>query len=418
MKPTLFGYGLTTKAIAKKLGGGCTFFDDNTYAPFVDELGNRIYPSTFFDPTKSALEIVTPSLKPHHNLATRSKNFLSEYDLFLAPQPINDAHSHLQSTFGLLDQKPFTIYITGTNGKTTTTQMLTHLLQKRGAINGGNIGTPLADLNPSTPIWVLETSSFTLHHTKYAVPDIFVLLPITPDHLDWHGSMQDYIADKLSPLMRMKEGSLALIPSSIDTPRTDAWVVRYDENETLAKFFDLDAGRLHFKGAFLQDALLAMAVARTLFDEADYDLMNLFEKEAHRQEEIIDTKGRLWINDSKATNLDATLQAINAYDTTPLHLIVGGDDKGVDLTPFFETLKGKKIALYAIGSNEEKLIDMAKKYGIKAYCCGTLDIAVKMIDKVLDKKDVALLSPAASSLDQFRSYKERGELFKKCIESL
>ena len=107
---------------------------------------------------------------------------------------------------------PFSIWISGTNGKTTTTQMLTHLLEKRGAVSGGNIGTPLADLDTEASIWVLESSSFTLHHTHLASPDIYLLLPITPDHLDWHGTPEQYEADKLKPLLTMKEGELALVP--------------------------------------------------------------------------------------------------------------------------------------------------------------------------------------------------------------
>ncbi|MDQ1325133.1 MAG: UDP-N-acetylmuramoylalanine--D-glutamate ligase, partial [Campylobacterota bacterium] len=187
MKPTLFGYGLTTKAIAHALGGGCTFFDDNVKKPYTDEEGNRLFPSHLFDPDASELEVTTPSLKPTHPLIQNAKHLLSEYDYFLGneelvmsnEQPIKHPNSH-DSFEG---QKPFTIWISGTNGKTTTTQMLTHLLQKRGAVSGGNIGTPLAALNPDAPIWVLETSSFTLHHTHSASPDIYLLLPITPDHL-------------------------------------------------------------------------------------------------------------------------------------------------------------------------------------------------------------------------------------------
>jgi UDP-N-acetylmuramoylalanine--D-glutamate ligase len=172
VKPTLFGYGLTTKAIAKKLGGGCTFFDDNAKEVYTDENGNTIYPSSLFDPDKSMLEVTTPSLKPGHPLIKKAHHLLSEYDYFLSPE----------------SAKPFSIWISGTNGKTTTTQMLTSLLEKRGALSGGNIGTPLAELDRDAPIWVLESSSYTLHHTHMASPDIYLLLPITPDHLDWHGT--------------------------------------------------------------------------------------------------------------------------------------------------------------------------------------------------------------------------------------
>ena len=136
---------------------------------------------------------------------------------------------------------PFSIWISGTNGKTTTTQMLTHILEKRGAISGGNIGTPLADLSTDAPIWVLESSSFTLHHTRKASPDIYLLLPITPDHLDWHKTAEKYAADKLRPLLTMKEGELALVPKGLDIPKTNAYVVEYDSDAFLCEYFNLDA---------------------------------------------------------------------------------------------------------------------------------------------------------------------------------
>ncbi|MBN2767468.1 MAG: UDP-N-acetylmuramoyl-L-alanine--D-glutamate ligase [Campylobacterales bacterium] len=395
-KPTLFGYGLTTKAIAKKLGNGCIFFDDNIKESFTDEFDNTIHPSSKFDPQKSNLEILTPSIKPNHPLLQKAKQPISEYDYFLG--------NHIRT-------KPFNIWISGTNGKTTTTQMLTHLLQKRGAISGGNIGTPLADMSMEAKIWILESSSFTLHHTKSAAPNIYILLPITPDHLDWHGSKEAYEEAKLSPLRNMREGEMALIPKGLKLPKSNAFIIEYDSNEFLAKYFDIDITKIDFKGAFLQDALLAMAVTKVLYGELDYKLMNAFVKEAHRQQEITDSKGRLWVNDSKATNLDATIQAVRTYGDKELHLILGGDDKGIALDELFDVLKEHKITIYAIGSNEAKLMNLAKKYNIPASSLATLNKAIKEIDKHLTKDSIALLSPAAASLDQFSSYKERGELF-------
>ena len=398
-KPTLFGYGLTTKAIAKKLGGGCTFFDDNVKEAFKDEEGNHILPSALFDADKSQLEVTTPSLKPNHPLIQSARNLLSEYDYFA-------------------DVMPFSIWISGTNGKTTTTQMLTHLLHKRGAVSGGNIGTPLADLDTDAPIWVLESSSFTLHHTGIASPNIYLLLPITPDHLDWHETPQQYAADKLRPLLTMKEGELALIPKGLSIPQTNAYVVEYDSNEMLAEYFSLDASALRFKAAFLQDALLALAVTRVLFDEADYAMMNAFVLDAHRQEEFKDARERLWVNDSKATNMDATIQALKGYTDKHIHLILGGDDKGVDLTPLFEEMTTLSLTLYTIGTNNDKLLSLAAKYNIEVLSCHTLNKAVEAINKALTPRDVALLSPAAASLDQFTSYKHRGEMFRDLVRNL
>ncbi|SFV62581.1 UDP-N-acetylmuramoylalanine--D-glutamate ligase [hydrothermal vent metagenome] len=398
-RPTLFGYGITTKAIAKKLGGECIFFDDKAETPYTDEDNNKILPSQLFDPTKSKLEVTTPSVPPSHPLIKSAKNLMSEYDFFAK-------------------EMPFSIWISGTNGKTTTTQMLEHLLKKRGGVAGGNIGTPLAELDSKAPIWILESSSFTLHHTNIASPNIYLLLPITPDHLDWHKTAKEYEADKLKPLLTMKEGELALIPKGLNLPKSDAFIVEYDSVEFLENYFDIDSSKIRFKAAFLEDALLALAVTKTLFDELDYDTINSFKLDNHRQEETKDSKGRIWVNDSKATNLDATIQAVKGYSDKFIRLIIGGNDKGADLTPLFELLEDKEIHLYTIGANSERLAKLAKEHNINFTPCQTLENAVKRIDKEYKENDIALLSPAAASFDQFNSYKHRGEEFFKFVENI
>jgi len=398
-RPTLFGYGLTTKAIADKLGGGCIFFDDKTKEPYTDQDNNQIFPSNLFDPTKSKLEVTTPSFKPTHPLIQKAQNLMSEYDFFAKDMP-------------------FSIWISGTNGKTTTTQMLGHLLEKRGAVTGGNIGTPLAKLDTNAPIWILESSSFTLHHTNIASPNIYILLPITPDHLDWHGTAQQYEADKLKPLKTMKEGELALVPKGLNLPQTDAFVVEYDSTQFLEEYFNIDSSKINFKSVFLEDALLALAVTRTLFDEVDYDTINSFKLDKHRQEETTDRFGRLWVNDSKATNLDATIQAVKGYSDRFIRLIIGGDDKGADLTPLFELMEDMDIKLYTIGSNSQKLANLSTKYGIDFTPAETLENAVDIISKEMNNSDVALLSPAGASYDQFRSYRHRGEEFFKFVKKI
>jgi len=411
MTPSLFGYGITTRAIAHRLGGGCTFFDDKVLKPFTDDEGNRILPSHLFDPDASELEITTPSLKPDHPLIRSAKHLLSEYDYILASE-----HSPLFDDSG--KKPPFTVWISGTNGKTTTTQMLTHLLEKHGGVAGGNIGTPLAALDPDTPIWVLESSSYALHYTRKASPGIYLLLPITPDHLDWHGTEEAYESDKLRPLLTMREGELALVPKGLNLPRTDAFVVEYDSMDFIANYFDIDPDRIRFKAAFLEDAMLALAITRVLFDEVDYDLINRFQMDVNRQQEFRDSRGRLWVNDTKATNIDAAIQAIKAYDDHPIHIIVGGDDKGVDLHPLFEQMKTAKLTLYTIGANNDRLLELAKAFDIPAVEANTLEKAVALIDRNMQQDDVGLLSPAAASFDQFDNYAQRGAIFMQKVKEL
>jgi len=243
-------------------------------------------------------------------------------------------------------------------------------------------------------------------------------LPITPDHLDWHGGSEGYIQDKLKPLSTMQEGELALVPKGLNLPESNAWIVEYESVEDIEKFFNIDASKIKFKGAFLLDAILAMAIDKTLFEEPNYTLINNFTLDAHRQEEITDKLGRLWVNDSKATNVDAALQAIKVYSNKFIHLILGGDDKGVDLEDFFKDISSYNLKIYAIGSNSQKLANLAKKHNIECYKADTLQNALNELNKYHTKESVALLAPAAASLDQFSSYAQRGNEFKDYIKAL
>lgn len=403
---TLFGYGITTKAIAKH-HGPATFYDDKVTKPFTDEQSNRLQPSHDFDPKHSSLEIPSPGMPPEHVLIQRAQNLISEYDLFLG------------SSSPLQPQKlPFNIWISGTNGKTTTTQMLQHLLAPKGSQAGGNIGTPLADLDADAPIWILETSSFTLHYTNEAKPNIYLLLPIAPDHLSWHGSYEAYYQAKLKPLAHMTEGEVAIVPKKFADVETEAFLITYEDEQELAAYFGIETEKVKFKGAFLLDAVIAMGVEKVLYDTIDYEKINAFVLDPHRQEEFHDRHGRLWVNDTKATNIDATLAALERYKAEHIHLILGGDDKGVDLHPLFEALVSYDVEIYTLGSNEERLNQLAQEYKIKYTSSSTIEKAVADIAKNHDIKSVALLSPAAASLDQFPSYAVRGERFKEAVGKL
>ena len=157
---------------------------------------------------------------------------------------------------------------------------------------------------------------------------------------------------------------------------------------------------------------------KIIFDEINYDLINEFVIDKHKVEEFRDFKNRLWIDDSKATNVDATINAIVPYNDKNIHIILGGDDKGANLIPLFENIKNLDIHVYAIGSNTEKIVKYCKEYDITAEGCTYLNIAVSKIDLVLKENSVAMLSPAAASLDQFKSYAHRGDEFKNLVLSL
>ena len=395
---SLFGYGGTTRSLTK-IFPSAIFYDDNCNKPFKDENDFQIKPSSEFNAKYSDIEIPSPGISPSNALIQKAKNLQSEYDVFA-------------------DSNPLKIWISGTNGKTTTTQMMQHLLEDKGSIAGGNIGTPLADLKDDAKIWILETSSFTMHYTNKALPNIYVLLPIRPDHLSWHGSMEQYEEAKLKPIRYMNEGEVAIVPKKYADIKTDAYIISYENEDDLAKHFNFDVENVKFKGAFLADALLAMAVDKILFDRIDYEKINGFELDPHRQEELKDSKGRLWVNDTKATNIDATIAALKRYKDYYIHIILGGDDKGVELTELFETLKNYRVKIYNIGSNKDRLSILANKYNVDFIKCKNLVDAVGHIDKELNSTDVALLSPAAASLDEYNSYAQRGDEFKDSVGKL
>ncbi|EAH8344601.1 UDP-N-acetylmuramoyl-L-alanine--D-glutamate ligase [Campylobacter coli] len=399
MKISLFGYGKTTQAIAKNLVnkfGPFDIYDDHFQEENKDEWGNRLLNPKKFDEKLSELEIPSPGFPPNHTLIKKAKNLQSEYDFFY-------------------DAMPKSIWISGTNGKTTTTQMATHLLSHVGAVMGANVGFPLAELDLNAKIWILETSSFTLHYTHTAKPEIYALLPISADHLSWHGNFENYTKDKLSVLERMNECDIAILPEIYAKTPTKAYIISYKDEFDLAQKMNINIEKISFKSPFLLDAVMALSIEKILLDTLSYELLNHFVMEKNKLEELQDSRGRLWVNDTKATNENAVMAALKRYKDKKIYLIMGGDDKGVDLSTLFDFMKDFDIELYAIGVSTQKMLDYALKANLKAHKCEFLENAVEEISKVLKNNEVALLSPACASLDQFHSYAQRGEKFKEYV---
>lgn len=380
----ILGKGLTAQAINAKFIDSVMFDDSDL---------------EIFDIDSNELTVVSPGIPPHNQMVMNSKNLISEYDLFA-------------------DDMPFSIWISGTNGKTTTTQMIDFLLEPHGVGTGGNIGIPLAQLDENANMWVLETSSFTLHYTNIAKPNIYILLPISEDHIYWHGSFEAYVEAKLKPLGMMQEGDIAIIPSKYQDVKTDAFVIGYENSEDLCKYFEINGELVDFLEPFKMDALMALSVYKILFDRLPIEKLNSFKVDAHKLEKFDDSYGRLWIDDSKATNVDATIWALKNFANKEIFIILGGDDKGADLTPLFEELIKYNVSVFAIGKNELKLQELCLKYNISFFGCQTLDKAVEEINKLHNNSTLAMLSPAAASLDQFSGYKQRGTLFKKFVNEL
>lgn len=385
-KLRILGRGITAQAIFEKYPDALMYDGKN---------------KEDFDVSSDVLTVVSPGIPPSNYLVKNSKNLISDYDLFLTDK-----------------KTPLTIWISGTNGKTTTTQMCQHLLHQYKSQYGGNIGTPLALLNQESKIWILESSSFTLHYTNSVSPNLYLLLPISEDHISWHGSFEEYKKSKLKPMDNMSDGEVAIIPKEFEGYETRAKKIVYESSDDLCEIFDIDKNKIKFKEPFLLDALLALCSSKILFDEINYDLINSFVIDKHKVEEFVDVQRRLWIDDSKATNIDATICALESYKKQKIYLILGGDDKGANLEPLFERLKSFDVEIFAIGSNQNKILEHCTTFNLKFFSCGILDEAVSEIALKHDNNTIAMLSPAASSLDQFKSYKQRGERFKELVNHL
>jgi len=391
----LLGCGKTTEALSEEFG------IEHIYDDF--KKSDRCRDSSeLIDLIKSDDTLVpTPAVPPTNKLIQKFKDsIVSEYDLIYQEREF-----------------PFSIWISGTNGKTTTTEMITHLLSDRGAVSGGNIGTPLAKLPKDSPIWVLETSSFMLHYTVKAKPNLYVLLPITDDHIEWHGSFSEYEQSKLKVIERLQEGEIAIVPEKYIDVETDGYLIGYSDEKSLSDRFGIDISKVDFQGGFLLDALLALATTKVLFDEVDYEKINSFQRSAHRQEQFRDSKDRVWINDSKATNVESTLSLLRGIDKDrEIFLIIGGVDKGADWTPLFRELAVmSSLKVFGIGRNRENMLRLSEEFSINFQYVETIKRAVDIIKQIHSDSSLAILSPASASFDQFNSYIDRGESFKRIV---
>ena len=386
----VLGKGKTALAI-KDIYNNISLYDDNDL--------------DIYDNTSKEFTVVSPGLPPYNKLVQNTINPISDYDLFLT------------SVYNKEQKDIFSIWISGTNGKTTTTQMCEYLLKDNNFISAGNIGLPLAKAYKEQKNLILETSSFTLHYTKYAKPNIYILLPISEDHISWHGSFAEYEKSKLKPIYTLHEGEVAIVPHKYKDIKTNAYLITYKDSNDLSSKMDIDLSKINFKEPFLMDALISLCISKILFDIVDYNKINTFVQDPHKLEEFYDSNDRLWIDDSKATNVDASIQALNTYKDKYIHIILGGDDKGASLEELFELMSKLNINIYAIGTNKNKINELSNKYNINCLISNDIKTAVEQI-KVnfkVDNNQVAILSPAAASLDQFSSYKQRGEIFKENV---
>ncbi|MGA2430862.1 MAG: UDP-N-acetylmuramoyl-L-alanine--D-glutamate ligase [Candidatus Acidiferrum sp.] len=337
------------------------------------------------------------------------------------------------------------IGITGSNGKTTTTALVEHILRTAAfpTVLAGNIGTPLISCVENTKrntITVVELSSFQLELIETFRPNISLFLNLTPDHLDRHRSMDVYGAAKARIFENQTEEDAAILNADdlAVTPYAPArrrvyWFSRkqrvaegaYLHGDDImfrhegAEETILTRGEIPLVGAHNLENVLAAVVATRLAGATAPAVtkgIRSFAGVEHRLEFVAEVNGVRYYNDSKATNVDATLKALDAFPGRIL-IILGGKDKGSDYTVLQNPLREKAILALLIGAASEKIeTQIAGSVAIER--AGTLKRAVEIASRAARPGDVVLLAPACASFDQFENYEHRGRVFKDLVRQL
>jgi UDP-N-acetylmuramoylalanine--D-glutamate ligase len=334
------------------------------------------------------------------------------------------------------------VAITGTNGKTTTTALVGHLLASAGrhAEAAGNIGTPLSEiaLEAVRPEWLsVELSSFQLHDMRAVHPAVGVLTNLTPDHLDRYAALADYYADKRRLFEHASDRSVSV--SNGDDPASQELLrgvagrqLRFSVVREADGWYD-SAGGLLMIGReqllpreellLLGDHNVANALAAALAVHATgVDLPTIarglrsFRPLEHRMEPVRELAGVLWINDSKATNIASTEMAIRAVPR-PLVLLLGGRHKGEPYTRLARILEGRCRAVIAYGEAGPTIVRDLSGQGTPVVPGASFDAVMALARELVRPGDAVLLSPACSSYDMFTNYEERGRRFREIVES-
>ena len=337
------------------------------------------------------------------------------------------------------------VAITGSNGKTTTTTLTGEILTASGfpALVGGNIGTPaisLAERAKPGAVIVLEISSFQLETIQSFRPKVAVVLNVTPDHLDRHRTFEVYAAAKTRIFENQQAEDCAVLnahdPTCVAMSKKTRgqvfWFSRQKEVERGAWVRDgnivfrdasgqreiLQVSEIPLKGAHNLENVLAAVCAAVLMGCAPEKIRSAvhdFKAVEHRLEFVASIRGVDYYNDSKATNVDATIKALESFPAN-IHLILGGKDKGSDYTVLNDLLRQRVKRVYTIGAAAAKIESQIK--GPEVVHAETLENAIRKANANAQPGDVVLLAPACASFDQFKSYEHRGRVFKEVVRAL
>ncbi len=338
------------------------------------------------------------------------------------------------------------VAITGSNGKTTATTLTGEILSAGGlkTLVGGNIGTPAISLVPqATPetVTVLEVSSFQLETIRHFRPKIAVVLNVTPDHLDRHRTFAAYVDAKARVFENQQGEDFAVLNADDATcvelaGRTRAQVFWFSRKREVEQGAFVRKGDVLFRGTGgqrevmlaseiplkgshnLENVLAAVCAGALMGCEAGKigDAIRDFKAVEHRLEHVATLRGVEYYNDSKATNVDATIKALESFPAN-VHLILGGKDKGSDYTVLNDLLRERVKCVYTIGAAAEKIQSQIKGPTAIVHT-GTIESAVKQAAASASPGDIVLLAPACASFDQFQNYEHRGRVFKELVLGL
>ena len=318
--------------------------------------------------------------------------------------------SEVELGYRLLPAGSRLVGVTGTNGKTTTTELLGAILRAAGrpVEVAGNVGRALTDAAETAAegSWIVcELSSFQLEDVHTLACDVAVLLNLEPDHLDRHGSFDAYRDAKLRIFERARA---KVVPRGFGIDG-----IEFSADDPLPAE-PLIPGRHNRENAA---AATAAARAAGVPDEAIAEALNTFAGVPHRLELVRELHGVRWINDSKATNTAAARRGIAAYDA-PIRLILGGSLKGEDFEPLARDLPANVRSIYLVGAAADELAAALDAAGHAYVRAGDLSSAVSHAAADAEAGDVVLLSPATASYDQFANFEERGDTFRRFVEEL
>jgi UDP-N-acetylmuramoylalanine--D-glutamate ligase len=369
------------------------------------------------DPMSSALDgfagiVVSPGVPLNrHPIAARARAagipLIGDIELFAQARPALPPHK--------------VVGITGTNGKSTTTALLHHILKTAGvpSLMGGNIGLPILaqDPLPGGGVYVLELSSYQLDLTHSLDCDVAILLNVTPDHLDRYDGIDDYAASKARLFEMQSPDRVAIVAAEDDFTTTIAARVKARRILVASSEIQDQSHWPALQGPHnAQNAAAAAAAAREL-GLSDRDIERGFATYPglpHRMERVAEKKGVLFVNDSKATNPDSAAPALAAFPR--VHWIVGGRAKTNDLGPCEDQL-GHVRAAYTIGEAGPIFAGLLRPL-VPVEECGRLEKAVGAAAGAAEAGEVVLLSPACASFDQFSDYEARGDAFRAAVEAL